>query len=77
MDVTINECRALDVHNEDGQRLGYVIETSDKKQPWVAIAILPANAKDMILGTFKRPKQAVRALIENEDDQWTIGKVRT
>lgn len=77
VNVAVYECKALDVHSRDtGERLGYVIETGDRKAPWVAIAILPTGASDMLLGTFRNPNKAVRALVENETAQYTLGSSR-
>jgi hypothetical protein len=68
MDLTILECRrTLDVRASDtNERIGFLIDTGEKPTPWIVVAILPRDGRNQFLGAFKKPKQAVAALIANE-----------
>lgn len=67
MEVAVNDCRALDVQDkETGERFGFLIDTGQKPNRWIVVAILPSDARGQIIGAVKRPKAGIVMLMENE-----------
>lgn len=66
----LEEERCLGVYMPDGiERLGWVLEAhAGEREPWTAIAILPAAGMgaDMLTGKYRTANEAVRALHDNE-----------
>lgn len=76
MKVTTDECRAIDVCDEEtGNRLGFLIEAAEptpRRRPrrdrkgWIVVAVLPSDGRDMILGTVSKPRPGIEMLLANE-----------
>jgi hypothetical protein len=65
--VEIHETTALDVRSPDtGERLGFIIRTGRKE--WLAIAVVPKDGRNQMIGLFPKPRRAVQALVENDEE---------
>jgi len=63
----IHDVEGMDVRDADtGERIGFILHV--EKHEWLVIAILPKDGGNQFIGSYRKPKWAVRALLENERD---------
>ena len=65
-EIEVHDVEGLDVRSTaTGERLGFILKTGRKE--WLAIAVIPVDGRNSFLGSFPKPRHALKRLLENEN----------